>query len=74
MNSINMTGYDFEETFKVKMSEAAGKLAVILPVPVKMTKEWESAMNMRPQSEIYHESLREEVYNERNSLHNFLLK
>ena len=32
MNSID-SGYDFEETFKVKMSEAAGKPAVILPVP-----------------------------------------
>ena len=74
MNSIGMTGYDFDETFKVKMSEEAGKPAVVLPIPSKMTTEEEYAMYTRRQSQMFHESLREEIYNERNSLHNFLLK
>ena len=74
MNSINMTGYDFDETFKVKMSHEVGKPAVMLPVPSKMTIENEYATLVRQQSQMFHESLREELYNERNSLHNFLLK
>ena len=72
MDAIGITGYDFDETFKTCASEVPGRQSVKLPVPDDMITDEEYALRLR--AYLPHESLKEELYNERTNLHNFLLK
>ena len=72
MDAIGITGYDFDVTFKTCAGEVPGRQSVKLPVPDDMITDEEYALRLR--AYLPHESLKEELYNERTNLHNFLLK
>ena len=72
ISSVGPDGYDFEATFKTELNETTGQQSIVLPPPSKTFAAGESPVPVQPQ--IAHESLKEELFAERNSLHNFLLK
>ena len=73
ISSHGTDGYDFEETFKVTTNESTGKQSIYLPIP-STNSEASPPEKSSTSMQSCHESLKEELYAEKNNLHNFLLK